>query len=106
MHIHANNGIRSSFSLVLRICILVSQVIAYRVKYHVLDCHEDRPTGCDEHQVFNILSNGSSPEIHIAKLRKFTNYSFSIQVVNSKGKGNFSHNINVTTDEDSKYEIL
>eukprot|EP00795_Rhopilema_esculentum_P002629 gene2630-826_t len=76
------------------------KVIAYIVKYHVIDCHEDRPTGCDEHQVFNISSNGSSPEIRLPKLRKFTNYSFSIQAVNSKGKGNFSHNINVTTDED------
>ena len=68
----------------------------------MLDCHEDRPMGCDENKVFNITTNGSLAEIRIPQLRKFTSYVLSVQVFNSKGRGNFSKTINITTDEDSK----
>lgn len=80
----------------------VFQVLGYTVKYSVLDCHEDRPIGCDENQMFNITSNGSAAEIIIPGLRKFTSYSLSVQVFNSKGRGNFSTAVNITTDEDSE----
>ena len=68
-----------------------------------MDCHEDRPIGCDESRVFSIISNGSLAKIKISHLRKYTAYSLSVQVFNSKGRGNFSRSINITTDEDSKF---
>ena len=77
-------------------------MLGYTVKYRVIDCHEDRPEGCDENEVFNITTNGSTPEIKIPNLRKFTKYSLSVQVFNSKGRGNFSIKVNITTDEDGK----
>ena len=80
-------------------------MLGYIIKYRVVDCHEDRPEGCDEKQVFNITSNGSLAEIKIPNLRKYTKYSMSVQVFNSKGKGNFSKIINITTDEDSEFSI-
>ena len=71
----------------------------------MLNCPQDRPQSCNENEIFNITSNGSVSEIRIQNLRKYTNYSFSIQVFNSKGKGNFSKVIEMTTDEDSKYRV-
>ena len=72
----------------------------------MVDCHEDRPVGCDESYVFNITSNGSLAEIKISSLRKYTTYSLSVQVFNSKGRGNFSKSINITTGEDSKFKSI
>ena len=73
------------------------------MKYHVTECHEDRPKGCDEHEIFNLTVNGTDPIIKIPNLRKYTQYNISIQMFNSKGKGNFSREITVRTDEDSEY---
>ena len=78
-------------------------MLGYTVKYRVVDCHEDRPEGCDENQVFNITTNGTSPDIIIPNLRKYTTYNFSIQVFNSKGRGDFSTTITITTGEDGKF---
>ena len=68
----------------------------------MVDCHEDRPQGCDENEVFNITTYGKSPEIKIPSLRKYTKYNLQVQVFNSKGRGGFSTTINITTDEDSR----
>ena len=72
----------------------------------MVDCHEDRPQGCDENEVFNITKYGKSPEIKIPNLRKYTKYNLQVQVFNSKGRGSFSTTINITTDEDSKSILL
>ena len=74
------------------------------MRYRVIDCHEDRPSGCDENQVFNITKYDPSGTIEIPQLRKYTSYSISVQVFNSKGKGVISKTVNVTTAEDSKYD--
>ena len=76
------------------------------MRYRVIDCHEDRPAGCDESQVFNITKYDPSGTIEIPKLRKFTSYSISVQVFNSKGKGVLSKTVNVTTAEDSKCDHI
>ena len=81
-------------------------MLGYTVKYRVVDCHEDRPEGCDENQVFNITTNGSSPEVKIPDLMKYTTYNLQVQVFNSKGRGNFSTTVNITTDEDSKLVMM
>ena len=84
---------------------LFPQVLGYIIKYSVIDCHEDRPSGCDEKEVFNATSYGTNGTLTLSNLRKYTRYEIQIQVFNSKGKGNFSKTINATTDEDSKYTL-
>ena len=78
------------------------QVLGYIVKYRVIDCHEDRPVGCDETEIFNVTTHGRNGAVKLSNLRKYTYYEISIQVFNRKGKGMFSKTINATTDEDSK----
>ena len=72
------------------------------MKYQVVRCHEDRPAGCNESQVFEVKSIGDNSTTIIKNLRKYTEYRLSIQVFNSKGKGNFTKQIIVKTAEDSK----
>ena len=71
----------------------------------MVDCHSDRPAGCDENEVFTIFSPSSTSHITICNLRKYTNYNISVQVVTNKGNGTFSAAIYIKTDEDSKYQI-
>ena len=78
------------------------QVIGYTVLYQVADCHQDRPSGCDENEVFNITTSDPTAKIHVPNLRKFTDYTMRVQVYNRKGRGNFSAPIRVRTAEDSK----
>ena len=79
------------------------KVLRYNVVYQVVDCHSDRPEGCDEMQIFNISTIDANPAIDINDLRKYTNYSFQVQVVNSVGAGNYSPPFYLMTDQDSKY---
>lgn len=71
----------------------------------MVDCHIDRPAGCDENEIFAIFSPNSTSHITIQKLRKYTNYSISVQVVTNKGNGTLSAPIYIKTDEDSEYQI-
>ena len=69
----------------------------------MVDCHADRPAGCNESKVFTLMTDDAKPRISIAGLRKYTNYSITIQAVNRKGSGNFSQPIYVMTAEDSEF---
>eukprot|EP00794_Sanderia_malayensis_P019880 gene19880-21821_t len=76
------------------------KVLGYKIRYQVVDCYEDRPAGCSENEVFEITSLDPNSTISLSKLRKFTEYSISVKVLNRKGEGNYSTPIRVKTDED------
>ena len=84
--------------------IFVLKITGYRIRYQVVDCHADRPVGCNESQIFTIITNDSQPHITVPELRKYTNYSISIQAINRKGVSNYTTPIYIKTEEDSKYK--
>ena len=78
------------------------QVLGYHIYCQVVDCHEDRPKGCNESEVFKYTTADASASIEIKGLRKYTNYSCTTQVFNEIGAGNISSPIYIMTAEDSK----
>ena len=57
-------------------------------------------------QMFNLSTINAYPVIEINGLRKYTNYSFRVQVVNSAGAGNYSPPFYLMTDQDSKCTVF